>query len=443
MFGERQGLSWLQKIFAARSVKDPPAQTGELAWSTGNRMGFAQDPNPDTLSERWGLELYRRMAKDDQIRALLALKQAVISSRSWRFACDREEQQESAEFFHYLLEMELRGSFRQALAQMLTSQIFGFSLLEKIHEPLQWGARKCWGLRQLKLRPAESFRFVTDPHGNLLSLTQQQGLRTVELPPQRFVHHVNKPEVHPLYGESDLHECHRHWLAKDHILRYWNLYLERMASGFVHGRISGPLSAAEREELQRVMEEINYRNAIITPAGVELRLVTAPSTDAFERAVAARDKAIAKALLVPNLLGFSEQGQTGSYSQSRTQLETFFFVLNGMAESVADTLNEQLFRDLARWNFDLRDPPRFTFDPLTQQQKYDLARTWRESVAGGIVRNGEQDEARIRELLGFPAAPSPAATEEHAAGSTSTNTTRTSAARTNSARSHLSVLRNA
>jgi phage gp29-like protein len=151
------------------------------------------------------------------------------------------------------------------------------------------------------------------------------------------------------------------------------------------------------------MQNLNARTAIITPASVELQMVTAQSTDAFERAVAARDKAMARALLVPNLLGFSEQGDTGSYSQSRTQLEAFLYVVNALAESLADTLNEHLFRELAAWNFGLADPPRFAFEPLTDAQKRELAQAWRDAVAGGTVRQSGADERRTRELLGYPA----------------------------------------
>ena len=118
--------------------------------------------------------------------------------------------------------------------------------------------------------------------------------------------------------------------------------------------------------------------------------------------MAARDKAIAKALLVPNLLGFSEQGRVGSFSQSKTQLETFFFVLNSIAESVADVLNEQLFRELGRWNFGLAEPPAFAFDPLTDGQKAEFARTWMEAVTRGSVENTPEDEAHTRALLHYP-----------------------------------------
>jgi len=388
----------------AEAVPAAP-EPGEAAWS---QMGYpGSEPwaqwNPDDLPSRQGAGVYRRMVRDDQIRALLSLKRAVVASRAWHFQARDEAQRQCAEFLEYVLTQRLRGTFRQALEAMLSSQVHGFSLVEKVYEPVIWRGRSLWGLAALKARPAETFRFESDRHGNLTGLLQQQNGREERLEPRRFIHHVNKAEVHPHYGESDLRECHRHFIAKEHILNFWNVYLERMASGFVHGRISGPLGNAERDELKRVLQRLSSQSSIITPAGVELSMVTAPDTDAFEKAVAARDKAIAKALLVPNLLGFSEQGAVGSYSQSRTQQETFFLVMNSLSESLADTLNEHLFRELAWWNFGLVEPPRFIFDPHTEAQRQEMARAWQEAVSCGAVNATPQDEARLRALLGFPA----------------------------------------
>ncbi|MCH8842128.1 MAG: DUF935 family protein [SAR324 cluster bacterium] len=377
-----------------------------MAWASG--LFFGSVPmerwNPDDLILQRGYGIYRKMLQDDQIRALISLKQAVITARGWHFRTtdNSPTQKRCADFLRFMLEKQLRGTFSQVLRNLLTSQAFGFSLCEKIYAPVEWQGQTYWGVTQIKLRPSETMQFETDVHGNLTRIVQQQGGSRVSLPPERFIHHVNKPEYDAQYGESDLRECHRHWWAKDNILKFWNIYLERMAAGFVHGKISGPLTPTERDDLKQVMSNLSTKTSVITPANVDLKMVMAPSTDAFERAVAARDKAIAKALLVPNLLGLSEQGRVGSFSQSQTQMETFFFVLNSMAEGLADTLNEQLFRELAWWNFETRDPPLFVFDPLTDGQKRDYARAWREAVAGGTVTHSPHDEIRTRELLKYP-----------------------------------------
>lgn len=404
----RQALFRLRPRRPERPAAPPePRPAGELAWADGLFFGAVplERWNPDALHARHGLGIYARMLEDDQIKALLAFKSAAVTARPWRFHLPRDTpaHRRCAAFFRFVLEQQLQGTFAQALCALMTSQVYGFSVVEKVYAPVRWRGRERWGLAALKLRPAASFTFAADAHGNLTGLVQQQGARRVSLPPERFIRHVNRPEVHPHYGESDLKACHRHWWAKENILKFWNVYLERMASGFVHGKVGAALSPAEREELRRALGNLSARTSVITPAGVDLSLVTAPHTDAFERAVGTRDKSIARALLVPPLLGFSEQGATGSYAQSRTQLEAFLYTVNALAESLADTLNEQLFRELARWNFGLEDPPRLAFDPLSEEQKRAIAGAWREAVRAGTVHPAPADERRTRELLGYPA----------------------------------------
>ncbi|MDH4120437.1 MAG: DUF935 domain-containing protein [Deltaproteobacteria bacterium] len=398
---------WLGDPPAA--VPAPPSAPGETAWGFGRFFG--QVPmerwNPDSLVAQRGYRLYRKMMSDDQIRALVRLKTAMVTGRAWHFdtPADSPLHQECAGFFRHLLEDQLAGSFIQALGQMLSSQVYGFSLTEKVYGQVEWRGQTLWGIQSLKLRPAESFTFQADPHGNCTGLLQYQGSTRAELDLARFIHHVNQPDVDPLYGESDLKACYRHWWAKENILAFWNLYLERMASGFIHGRITAPLTPEEREELKAAMQGVSGQTSLITPAGVELSMVSAPSTDAFERAVAARDKAMAKALLVPNLLGLSEQGSQGSYSQSQTHQDIFFLIMNALADTLAETLNEQLFKELAWWNFGLAQPPRFRFSPHTEEQKRELVRAWTDAVRAGAVKPEPQDETRIRELLGVPLPP--------------------------------------
>lgn len=401
-------LFFLKKPWGKSSIPAEKAgpEPGEIAWADG--LFFAHAPlekwNPDALIWQRGYALYGKMLADDQIRALVSLKQSVVIARRWHFQVqdDSEAQNACRDYFQYLLKDHLEGTFSGVLRALLTSQTYGFSLLEKVYVPLIWRGATHWGLRALKSKPVETFSFETDAFGNRTGLLQDQGGKKKSLPPEKFVHHVNQPEIHPWYGESDLKACHRHWWSKENILKLWNIYLERMAAGFVHGRINGPLSNTERDELKKVMQNLNTRTSVITPGSVELKMISAPSTDAFERAVLARDRAMAKALLVPNLLGLSESGSTGSFAQSRTQLETFFFVLNSLAESLADTLNEQLFSELGWWNFGLKNPPRFVFDPLTQDQRRELAGAWQKAVSAGVVEQTPQDRKRTRELLDYP-----------------------------------------
>ncbi|MCZ6749303.1 MAG: DUF935 family protein [SAR324 cluster bacterium] len=232
------------RLFARNAAGRKPGEpeAGELAWASG--LFFSSVPlerwNPDDLLWRKGADVYRKMMHDDQLRALVALKQAVVTARGWHFEPqnDSPEQTRCAAFFRFLLVQHLEGTFSQALRGIMSSQVHGFSLTEKIYETIEWQGESMWGLRCLKLRPPDTFVFETDVHGNLTGIVQEQAGRRISLSPERFIHHVNKPEADPQYGESDLRECYRHWWAKDNNLLFTldtsdseSLYVVRIVNG--------------------------------------------------------------------------------------------------------------------------------------------------------------------------------------------------------------------
>ncbi|MDH4225854.1 MAG: hypothetical protein OEW12_09430, partial [Deltaproteobacteria bacterium] len=145
-----------------------PSQ-GDIAWADGSFFGRQpmEKWNPDDLIARRGYGVLRKMVQDDQIRALLRLKTAMITSRGYHFSHSQTSapHQECARFFEFMVSRLLEGSFSSALAQMLSSQTAGFSVTEKIYTPCDWQGRTLWGVNRLKTRPASTFVFETDPHG--------------------------------------------------------------------------------------------------------------------------------------------------------------------------------------------------------------------------------------------------------------------------------------
>ena len=158
-----KSVSWLRQVLFAHqyspaahgsrnrsSTAERQSEPGEVAWAEG--MFFSSVPmerwNPDELIWRRGFRIYRKMLLDDQVRALISLKQAVIVSRKWRFDAESDLQRQAAAFFRFLLESNLQGSVSQMLREILTSQVTGFSLIEKIYESVQWQGHTYWGIRQ-------------------------------------------------------------------------------------------------------------------------------------------------------------------------------------------------------------------------------------------------------------------------------------------------------
>ncbi len=407
---------WMQSAAPQPKASQPAAPeahaTGEAAvsdtlWGPGfQAYGQGERYNPDLLVRLKGWGVYERMLRDDQIAACLSLVNAAVSSRAWTFdITDQAAQGPALDFLRFNLGHVLCGNVRQLFDQLLSARIFGFALVEKVYGTVDWQGRPYWALTAFKLRPAWSFTFRTDPYGNVQSLVQNQGGAQVELDPQRFVHFVNQAEFDPYYGRSALIPAYEHWWSKTNVLKFWNIYLERMASGFLHGKKGGPLSPGENASLQQALANVQAASSLLTPDTVSLQYVTPPNTTAFHDREGSLNRSIARALLIPMHLGFTDQGSTGSHAQASAQVDVFFWWLDSLCTALEDTINEQIIRELVAWNFGAVQPPRFRFERRTPEQRRQIAKAWVETVAAGVVTHTPEDEMRLRQLLEMPVKP--------------------------------------
>ena len=363
--------------------------------------------NPDELVAYKGFDVYRKILRDPQVKAAYNLLINITIQRDWNFRLPNDEpiQEEIREFFEFNLDT-LKNTFSQAMRNILLSKAHGFSLTEKIFCAEEWNNKPVWTVKELKMKPYSTFYFDVDEYGNIKAIKQDTGGNRKALDPKKFIHLINYPDIDPVWGESDLRAIYRPWWEKQNILTFWNIYLERTAGGFLTATPkddSISLSPGEKADFDRVLRNVNQSTAMRIPAGFEVDVKNGINTKAFEEAVAHRDRQIAKGLLVPNLLGFSEQGATGSFAQSKTQLETFLYIINFQAEQLADALNEQMFKQLALLNYGVSEFPRFVFEERTEEQKQEVAKIWFEAIKNGAVTNTPEDEERTRELLGYPA----------------------------------------
>lgn len=386
-------------------------QEGEIGFESSILYNIGRDfpkYNPDQLLHKKGHEIYRKMMIDDQVKAVMRFKQAVVAGRKWYFDIDSEKEnhQAIADFFTYVIR-KIKGPFTDHLISILSGMINGFSITEKIYAPISWQNKTMWGVADLKLRPFDSFwqGFETDQHGNIQRLMQQQGAQRIEIPLHKIIHFVHQPDIDRHYGESDLRAAYRAWWSKDIVIKFHNIFLERAASGFVWAKVNGQQTDTQRSRLKQLINNISVRMGAIVPGNVDLKVEQPRQTTAYERALSQHDKSIAKSILVPNLLGLSEQGSTGSYSQSETQFRAFMLIMDEIANRLQEVINEQLFSDLAIWNFGEYDFPLFCFEPMNEAEKIALAKIWVELVNGGAVQHTDSDEAWIRRLINAPEKP--------------------------------------
>ena len=401
--------------FITRRFKSAPQSTApmaEIAWSESSMYRGATFPkyNPDALIGRKGFGVYQKMMTDEQVKAVVRFKRDAITSRQFMFECEHddlsdEENEHREKLFNHII-AEIKGSFTDALNGIMSAMYNGYSITEKIYSHVEY-QKKAWvGIERLEVKPCDTFFFHTDAYGRTEKIVQKFEMNEQEIDLDKFIHYVQNPDVDKHYGRSELRECYRAWFSKDMAIKFQNIHMERFAAGFIwvqpkEGKalVQG---SAELTALQSVLGNLQATSAIILPGNVDLHLEHPATTDLFERKIAQEDKAIAKALLVPNLLGITEQGNVGSYSQSETQLEAFFWTLAADGQRLEDALNEKLFRDLGEYNFGDGYYPQFKFKPISERRKMDMIKTWTALVTGKAVQASDTDENHLRELLEFP-----------------------------------------
>lgn len=410
------GLSYAPDQSSVGAEPAPPATKEQLlediVWSIGTMYSGLHFPkyNPDDLQGRKGYLIYKKMMVDEQIKAVVRFKRDAITSRKYSFTSEYEDlsDEENAQRVKIMEEslVRMEGSFSDAINNIMSAMYMGFSMTEKVLQLNKIDGKQWYGVKHLRLKPGDTFYFYLDEFGNVIKLTQRMYGIEQALDPGKFIHYVQNPEWDLQYGRSELRECYRAYFSKDMIIKFQNIYLERFAGGFAwaqpqNGKNLIP-GTKEYSDLQSVLQNINTLTSAIIPQNVGLNIEHPATTNAFELAIAQADKAIAKALLVPNLLGISEQGTHGSLAQADSQLEAFLWTLQADTARLEDCLQEQLFDMIGDLNWGDKKYPQFKFEPISDKNKMLLINTWAALVTAGAVEASDTDEETLRDLLSMP-----------------------------------------
>lgn len=388
----------------------------EQAYSEDAIFQFKELPkyNPDDLIGKKGHSVYRKMMLDEQVKAVVRFKRDAITSRKWSLeipeegkeALSDDEQARRISIMNIMLE-RIEGSFTDKLNGMLSSLYQGFSMTEKVFEQFDYDGLSYWGLKRLKLKPFDTFEFIVDEYGNTIRVVQKIAGVENKIDMGKFIHFVHNPDYDEQYGQSELREAYRSWFSKDMAITFWNMWLEGHASG--HKWIQPKeghtftVGTTEYNSLVNVLNNTVNGKGMLLPGKAEMHLEFPSNNVAFKEAMETHDLGIAKALLVPNLMGITPSGQTGSFSQSNTQLRAFSWTLNADTKRLEeDGINDQLMRQLGEINFGDDYWPRFKFQPMSDMEIKELIETWNGLLEKNGVKATESDENFMRELLGVP-----------------------------------------
>lgn len=371
--------------------------------------------NPDELMAKRGNTIYDQMMRDEQIKAVYRFRRDAVTARNWEFSFEEDQVKEIGEkeaekridVFTKIV-YKMKGSFKKKLDGIMSAMAYGFSMTNKVYDLVEINGEQWMGIKHLRTKPPFTFYFYLDEYGNMIKLSQEvNGRSSQDLDINRFIHYARNSDVDEYYGRSELVEAYRAWFSKEVTGRYMNMHMERCGSGFNILKPTGDgktpaKGSSAHNDLMNVLDSLRNTSGIVLPANMELESVMPKGVDVFKTCLEYHDLSIAKAMLVPNLLGLSVQGNTGSFAQSSTQLEAFLWMLDADAVELEEVLNEQLFKELGELNFGDGLYPYFCLLPLSESQTIETIKVWKDLVTSGAVEPTDTDESRIREMLGMP-----------------------------------------
>lgn len=362
--------------------------------------------NPDDLATRkGGIAIYDKMRHDDTIKACLNFKKYAVLSSGWYIepAEGAEEDDPVAQFVEWNLR-NMEGCLDEDLLEIMTAFDYGMSVTEKVFRILDdktpYDGKV--GLRALKTRKPHGVDFDWDEYGNLKDDGVIQG-KHMRLPKSKFILYSHNKTFDNVYGESDLRACYRSWWSKDCIIRFWNIWLERYGAPPAVGKVTDFITPGDKTALENIIKNLTVKTGILLPKGVDLEFpaISGQGALAYREAVKSHDMAIARALLVPNLLGLSQQGDTGSYSQSQTHLNVFMWIVEKLRREHEELLYEHLIKELVDYNYKVEAYPRFRYLPLDEEKKVKMADLFLKAVEKGVISSELSDENQLRRTLGW------------------------------------------
>jgi phage gp29-like protein len=230
------------------------------------------------------------------------------------------------------------------------------------------------------------------------------------LPAEKFLIYSYRSRFSNLYGDSDLRECYQAWWAKDNLIKFMMITLERYGEPTWVFNTAGGLTNEHRTVLENFMRDIQSKSGLILPDTITAK-PESPGANAdaiYIPVLEYLDGLIRAALGMPSLLGASTtEPNTGSYSQSDTQWDMWTTLLKYLRRDIQSNLDEQVIKPLVDMNFDVTDGkyPEFKFKALTQEQKQAQYNSYINGLSAQALTKTREDENFLRSRLEIPLLP--------------------------------------
>jgi len=367
--------------------------------------------NPATLIKRRGMGIIDEMRLDDALGAYIDMKKSARLCTDFKIveASDDPDDVERKEFVEHVIE-QMQGSLKEKLRSILSALEYGFSVTNKPSYLIETGPFDGKiGIWNLKTKEPHGIRFKLDAFRNVTGILAEDPNtgQWMPLEPKEFIVYTYRKEFENPYGQSDFLRAYRWWNSKKWVGEMWDMWLERFAGGFLDVSFTaGKQNAQEHAVMSKLINDVQSPRTGAIHSDVYTVKLTEPSgrgNESYREAIAERNIYMARAVLIPDLLGFSQR-PGGAFALGKKHFDIFLQVVADIGKDLEETvMQEQFIRPLIDLNWPgVFEYPRFQFDPISEDQMVQILTLLVSAVEKGIIAPDSEIENFVREKLGLP-----------------------------------------
>jgi hypothetical protein len=306
-------------------------------------------------------------------------------------------------------------SFDKFVKQMLLALFNGYSAWEMVYWRPKTGPNKGkYTLRKLDWRPSETLTFLLDGQGEFNGFRQRtffQG-RTIDVKIEKetALYYAHEEAERPFYGVSMFESAFYHYDKKEKLYYISHLAAQRAAVGLRVGTMVPNAPAEDKNNFVKALAQLGLAQYIALPTAdwtVQTLNESASRFD-FLGLVNHHNSQMSKSVLAQwfdNEQG-GGQGDSTLVDFGKQDDVTFFLMLEGILEEMAQVINDHIFPRFVDWNFGTEKYPQFKWGPLTEEAKAAIQDTFDKIAQAGPNANVTPEfalelESRMAQDFGF------------------------------------------
>ena len=322
-----------------------------------------------TRKNRMSYKLGKQILEDTQVSTGFDVLKYILSSKPWVLITNDNDTDNTVYDFINNMLCNLDTELNTIVKQEITAILWGYSVHEKIYDLDSDGHIYLKRTVPLHIKTLQNEPFVYDDDGELIAIYQEYGNEHVTLP----INKVLKFSFNADYVEDKLNI--NDWLMT---------YLERHESPTLYGKVG---SNTSRDAMLKAFDDVADGTTGLT-IGVDEDVGVLESShrgETFFRTLQYKDNQIFRRYYLGNLL-LGDNSQTGTYAQSKTQLEFGQIVFDGILEEIANCFQKQIINPIVEWNFgDVELAPTISFDKFTSGDLEVLFNVLKPLIDSGVV----------------------------------------------------------